>query len=427
MKILKLNPVNGPIKAAINIPGSKSYTNRALIIAAMTEGKVEIVNPLLSDDTYALLNCLKDLGIEINYTPDKIIVNGSYKDITDQKYYLNANLSGTTIRFLLPFLCVVPGEKVLEGNEGLNKRPIKILADALIQAGAEIKYMNKAGYPPLLIKYKTLNKSEIALDSSVSSQYISALLMCAPLCGFKKITTTNTSISKPYIDMTIDIMRNFGVVTENNNYHEFIIKNNQKYVGIKYVVEGDYSSAGYFLAIAALTKSNFVLKNLNPNSAQADSRLIKIMEYMGSNMKYGKNKIEIKGRGVKAIEWDMIDFPDQAQTVAVLCAFAKGTSVLKGVQSLRIKETERVKAVENELAKMNIETHSTDDTLEIKGGMPVRAEIDTYSDHRMAMSFAVAGAEIEGITINDPDVVNKTFPDFWDKLNELGIKTNIFF
>lgn len=427
MKILKIIPAKEPLRAEINIPGSKSYTNRALIIAAMTEGKVEIINPLFSDDTYALLNCLQNLGIELTHTKEKIVVNGSYKDVKDQKYYLNANLSGTTIRFLLPFLCAVPGDKILEGNEGLNKRPIKILADSLIEAGADIKYLEKEGFPPLAIKSKKLNKSDITLDSSVSSQYISALLMCAPLCGIKKITTSNTTISKPYIDMTIDIMKTFGVHVDNNNYLNFVIKDRQKYKAAKYAVEGDFSSAGYFLSIAALTGSHLVLKNLNPDSSQADKRLIDVLEYMGNKIMRGANKIEITGGGIKAIDWDMIDFPDQAQTAAVMTSFANGKSVLKGVASLRIKETERVKALETELAKMGIKTESTRDTLTIYGGNPRANSIDTYNDHRMAMAFSAAGAKLEGMIINNPDVVNKTFPDFWHKLNNIGIKTEIFF
>lgn len=427
MKSIKIIPPKGPLSADIHIPGSKSYTNRALIIAAMTEGSVDIENPLFSDDTHALINILKNLGIAINITDDKIIVSGSYKDIKDGNYYLNANLSGTTIRFILPFLCITPGKKILEGNEGLNKRPIKILADALIDAGADIKYKEKEGYPPLLINYKKLDTSEIALDSSVSSQYISSLLMCAPICGIRKISTSNAAISRPYIDMTIDIMRNFGVNVENKNYREFIIKEKQKYNTQKYIVEGDFSSAGYFFAIAALTGSKFKLRNLNPNSSQADKKLIEVLEFMGSTITPGENCIEIKGGGVKAIEWGMIDFPDQAQTVAVLASFARGITVLKGVASLRIKETERVKAVETELAKMGIKTESTNDTLRIYGGAPEACTIDTYNDHRMAMSFAVAGCKTEGIVINNADVVNKTFPDFWEKLNQAGVKTMVMY
>jgi 3-phosphoshikimate 1-carboxyvinyltransferase len=428
MKQLKLIPLQNPVTKTIEIPGSKSYTNRALLMAALTKNPVTIHNPLKSDDTIAMIDCLMKLGIEIEKTKNSIIVKGSFEDVKDGNYKLNANLAATAIRFLLPLLTIIPGTKVLQGNEGLNKRPIGELVNGLKQLGAEIEYLEKDGYPPLKITSSKLNSNSVHMKGDVSSQFFSALFMIAPVIGGLELTVDGLQISKPYIDMTIDGMKKFGIEVTNNNYKTYIIKPNQSYDISEYIVEGDFSSAGYFFAIAALTESTLTLKNLNPDSLQADKKFISVVEEMGSIVTPGKNEITIEGKGVKAITIDMIDFPDQAQTVGTLAAFANDTTMLTGLQSLHVKETDRLKASETELNKMGIKTKSTHDSLTIYGGNPKPAIIDTYGDQRTAMSFAVAGAKLEGILINDPDVVNKTFPEFWNKLAELGIKierTNI--
>lgn len=423
MKIIQMLPLKKPVVAEVTIPGSKSYTNRALLMAAMTNRTVRIVDPLQSDDTHAMIECLRALGIRIDMHDDFIEVVGGVEDIKDAVYELDAHLSGTTIRFLLPFLAVVPGTKVLKGKEELNKRPIKVLVDALRGLGAHIEYLDAEGYPPLRITSSMLKTGTVTLDGGISSQYFSALLMVAPLIGGLTVNVGGTQISKPYIDMTIDTMKKFGVNVVNKNYEKYVVQKNESYGVIQYSVEGDFSSAGYFFAIAALTKSTLTVKGLNPNSVQADKKILDVLEEMGNTITYEENKITIEGKGVKAVEVDMIDFPDQAQTLAVLAAFADGTTKLIGVQSLRVKETERVIALENELKKMGIQTSSTEDTLTIHGGSPKPARINTYGDHRMAMSFAVAGAKLADMEIVDPAVVSKTFPDFWEKINSIGITT----
>ncbi len=422
MKQITLFPLEKPVIKTIEIPGSKSYTNRALLMATLTKNSVTIKNPLESDDTNAMIDCLEKLGIEIEKTKNKIVVKGSFEDVKDGNYELNANLAATAIRFILPLLTIVPGTKILQGNEGLNKRPIGELVNGLKQLGAKIEYTDKEGFPPLKITSSKLISNTVRMKGDVSSQFFSALFMIAPVIGGLKLELEGVQISKPYIDMTIDSMKRFGVDVVNDNYETYTISPNQTYTCEEYVVEGDFSSAGYFFAIAALTKSTLALKNMNPNSLQADKRLHSIIERMGSIIKNGKNEIIITGSGVKPITVDMIDFPDQAQTVAVLAAFAKGITKLTGLQSLHVKETDRLRATEIELNKMGIKTDSTHDSLTIYGGNPKAAVIDTYGDQRTAMSFAVAGAVLSNMIINDPDVVNKTFPEFWDKLKEIGIK-----
>lgn len=437
MKHSTLHPLTAPITATVSIPGSKSYTNRALIMAAMTDNPVTILNPLFSDDTEAMIRCLQALGVEIRVADDRVEVVGSVRNIQHKEYDLNANLSGTTIRFILALACLVPGVKIVRGEEGLNKRPIGDLVNGLRQLGAEIEYVENERFPPLKVKGHVilnsfqdqdessrhkLTKNATQLHGDISSQYFSALLMVAPLMNGITINVEGNQISKSYIDMTIDMMNDWGVKVMNENYQKYSVAPDQQYAMKEYVVEGDYSGAGYFFAIAALTKSTLTLRNLNPNSKQGDLQFAKILEKMGNKLLLGDNELTIIGNGVQPIQIDMEQCPDQAQTLSVLAAFAPGVTTMTGVRSLRVKETERVKATQAELAKMGIKTESPNaDTLIIHGGNPQPAAIDTYGDHRMAMAFAVAACKIPGMIINNPEVVNKTFPNYWEKLEELGM------
>lgn len=422
MNQVQIKPLLKPAVASLSIPGSKSYTNRSLLIAALTSGKVTIKNPLLSDDTEAMIDCLKTLGFKIISSKNKLVVEGDFSEIKDKTYKLNAKLSGTTIRFILALCTIIPGVKILEGEKGLNKRPIDELVVALKTLGADIKYLEKEGYPPLKISSSKLNHHEVSINGEISSQFISALLMIAPVVGGLTINIVGNLISRPYVDMTIDIMGQFGAKVTNENYNQFIVSAKHRYSKNRYSVEGDFSSAGYFFAIATLTKSTLILKNLNPQSKQADIKFLQILKKMSSKITGGKKQIKIEGRGVKPIKINMEDFPDQVQTLAILAAFANGETIIDGVKSLRIKETERIKALENELSKMGIKTKSTNDRLIIYGGQPKAAVIETYGDHRMAMSFAVAGTKLDGIIIKNPEVVSKTFPEFWEKLKSIGVK-----
>lgn len=423
MDILKIKPLTKPINKALSIPGSKSYTNRALFLAALSEKPVKILNPLISEDTKAMISCLKKLGIKIRAGKNSIEVLGNINSIKNRLYYLDANESGTTLRFLLALSTIIPGIKILQGKGNLNKRPIKDLVKTLQQTGAKIKYLDKSGYPPVEISSSKLIAQTIKIAGSVSSQYISALLMIAPLLGKVIFEVIGRQTSKPYIDMTLEMMEKYGVKVINKNYKKYIIPPDQKYGIDKINMEGDLSSASYFFAIAVLTKSTITVKNINPVTKQADIKFLRVLEKMGNKVIYGKNQITLIGKGIKAIDVNMQEFPDQVQTVAVLAAFAKGITKISGISTLRIKETDRVYATQQELKKMNIKTSATKNVLAINGGKPKGASINTYGDHRMAMSFAIAGTKLPGMEIQNPNVVNKTFPDFWKKLNLLGIKT----
>jgi 3-phosphoshikimate 1-carboxyvinyltransferase len=382
----------------VTVPGSKSYTHRALIISALTKGRVMIINSLASDDTDAMASCLKKLA------SGKKSVN------------LDVNLSGTAMKFILALSTITPGIKVIGGGTALNKRPIGPLVEALRQLGARIEYLSEEGYPPVRVLSSSLASGIVRISGRLSSQYISALLLIAPVVKGMTIRVSGEQISKPYIDMTIDIMKKFGVRVRNKNHKLYVVPPGQSYQTAKYVVEGDLSSASYFFAIAALTQTKIMVKNLNPRSVQADMRFLKILSAMKNKVTYGKQSITVSGVGVRPLAIDMSDCPDQVQTLAVLAAFANGTTTISGVQSLRIKETDRVAAVRTELKKMGIRTKSTRTTLKIYGGAPHSAIIETYGDHRMAMAFAVAQAKLSGIEIRNPEVVSKTFPNFWKQL-----------
>lgn len=421
MKRLKIHPLEKPTNATVAIPGSKSYTNRALLLAALRGGSVKIRNPLVSDDTHAMIACLRTLGIKCVFKNDSLLVSGDIKKIKKAEYNLNANLSGTTIRFLLAFACIVPGIKIIRGRGRLNQRPIAHLVESLRELGAKIEYVDKKGYPPVRVTSSKLKAGTVKMKGTISSQFLSALLMVAPLVGKMAIEVEGEQISRPYVAMTIEAMKDFGVSVQNKDFKHYVVAPKQAYTAKEYVVEGDVSSASYFFAIAALTRSTITLTNMNPKSSQADMRFLELLQDMGSTITYGEGTITIRGGGVKALgEVDMKDCPDQAQTLAVLAAFAEGETTMTGIRSLRVKETERVVALERELKKMGIKTETTFDTITVHGGNPRPARIDTYDDHRMAMAFAVAATKLHGMEISDPDVVSKTFPRFWKELALAG-------
>lgn len=420
MNIFEIATLKKPAVSTIEIPGSKSYTNRALILGALTKHRVILDNPLYSDDTQVMIDCLRTLGIRIEAAPNQIIIYDDVSVIKDQPYQLFAKDSGTTLRFLLALVCLTPGTKVITGNKRLSERPIKDLVDTLRLLGAKIDYLEKKEQLPLKIYPSSLcSNSKAYIDASMSSQFLSALLVISPFLDGLQICLSGEPISKSYVAMTIDMMREWGVNILQTSDGGYQIASRQNYQKNQYTIEGDYSSAGYFFAIAALTNSKITLKNLNPHSIQPDRKFLNILEKMGNEIQMKENQITVIGKKILPLSIDMNDCPDQVQTVAVLAAFAKGITKISGVRSLRLKETERVHALKIELEKMGIKTEETHDTLTIYGGEPSAATIDTYDDHRMAMAFAVAATKLPGMKIRNPEVVNKTFPTFWEKLRSL--------
>ncbi len=433
MDIVALLPLAQSIEAEVTVPGSKSYTIRALLLAALTpkcgNQPVKVVNPLISDDTRAIMACLNTLGIGTELKRDGsqswIDVQGGLSDIQDQDYTLNADLSAATLRFLIALSAVIPGRQTLLGKEGLNKRPVKDLVDSLRALGVSIEYLDKDGYPPVRVSSSRIEAETVQVSGSTSSQYISALMMIAPLIQSQADAVTielpGEPVSKPYLDMTISILEAFGVSVSHQDYQRFTIPTGQTYRADRYIVEPDASSLAYFVAITALTKSTITLCNINPDSVQADMRFVTILERMGNRAEFHDGKLTLHGVGIKPLHVDMRDCPDQAQTLAILAAFADGVTRIDGLQSLRVKETDRIAAVEKELQKMGVRTETEADALVIHGGNPKAARIATYGDHRMAMAFAVAGALLSNLEIEDPEVVNKTYPEFWQDLQAIGV------
>jgi 3-phosphoshikimate 1-carboxyvinyltransferase len=417
---LAISPIEPGTTATVSVPGSKSYTNRALLIAALTSGTVTLTQPLISDDTSAMVRCLRTLGITIDELPDSFIIENDIRVVATKDYTLDAHLSGTTIRFLLALSCLIPGRQTLTGDTGLLKRPIHDLVDSLRQLGADIEYLDLEGFPPLRVNSTGLSGTVVRVDGSTSSQFLSALLMIAPVIGKLTLEIAGDLVSQPYVEMTIDVMQQFDVEVISKSPGTYQVAPDQKYYGQSYAVEGDVSSACYFWAIATLTSSTITVQGVRPDSKQADIGFLTHLENLGSTVTRGTDSITVRGAGVEALNINMEDCPDQVQTMAVLSAFADGTTKLSGVRSLRVKETERVKALEQELAKMGIKTSSTNDELTIHGGSPHSATIATYGDHRMAMAFAVAGTKLDGMEIRHPAVVSKTFPSFWNCLEAVG-------
>lgn len=400
------------------MPGSKSSMNRSLIMAALTKGAVSLINPLYCEDTLAMMDCLKTLGIEIITSEDKLIVNNDITAIKAKNFDLFVKDSGTTARFLLALLCIIPGEKIVQGNQRLNERPIQDLVDGLRELGANITYCKKEKELPIKIHSSFLAGNTIHLRGDKSSQFCSAILLIAPyLSKGCTIHLTTPLISKSYVAMTLSCIQEWGAkISEQSNCYQVFAGNYKKK---EYFIEGDYSSAGYFFAIAALTKTTIKVENLSPTSQQPDKKFLKILEQMGSKITYEKNSVCIQGNGVCPLEIDMEECPDQVMTMAVLAAFAKGTTVIHGVRSLHFKESDRILVLKTELGKMGIKTEDTYNTLKIYGGTPRPTTIATYHDHRIAMSFAVAKMCLPTLTIENPEVVKKTFPNFWEILRSL--------
>lgn len=402
----------------IEAPPSKSYTNRALIVAALANGKSIIKNPLFSDDTSYMISALKRFGVKIVRKDNRLIVHGANGNLNQPKNKIFVGNAGTTMRFITSLAALSKGITRITGDKRMRQRPMQDLLNVLNQLG--IKTDSNNGFPPIKVYGGLFEGGNIKLRGNVSSQYISSMLMSAPYA--KKDVTIDIIgdlTSKPYVGITLDIMNKFGVNVTNIDYKKFIIKNNKKYKSCTYKIEGDASNASYFFAAAAITKGKVKVKNINPYTKQGDIRFLDILKKMGCGIKKGKNFIRVEGHSLKSIDVDMNEMPDVVSTLAVTSLFADSTTTIRNVQNLRYKETDRLKALATELRKIGADVEETQAGLKIKRRRLKKAIIETYNDHRMAMSFAVAGLTINGIKIKNQNCVTKSFPDFWQKFNEL--------
>jgi 3-phosphoshikimate 1-carboxyvinyltransferase len=426
MTHVTLTPPTSPIKTKVSVPGSKSYTNRGLLMAALATGVTRLSKVSPSSDSEALVAALRTLGIGIHAPDDTtLVVEGCGGRLNPYIGTIDVGPAGTTMRFLTALCAGIPGADItLRGTERMHARPIRDLVETLRQAGARIDYLGTDGCPPLRIhSTKSLIGGRITLNGSTSSQYITALLLTAPLfqAGLE-VTIEGVQTSTPYIDMTLQSLRDFGLTASHTGYQHFTVKPGQCYRAGEYQVEGDASGASYLWAIAAIGRGTVTVENINPLSAQGDIKFPELLRQMGCEVHYGEHSVTVSGPAeLHAIEADMTLMPDPAQTLAVVAACAHGTTVLRGLHTLPVKETDRIAALHQELLKMGIQSETGSDYLIIHGGEPHGARIATYEDHRMAMSFATLAAKIPAIEIEEPRVVDKSFPSFWETLAAMGI------
>ncbi len=405
----------------VTVPGSKSYTHRIFIAAALADGPSTVVNALDSEDTRLTLGALVQMGATTDNNRPVVIdgFGGRPRPCTDPLYLGN---SGTSLRLLTGIAVLGEGRYHLTGTDRMRQRPIADLLESLAQIGVPTHCENANGCPPLTVDGGRITGRSLNIKCSESSQYLSALLLMAP-CTERglDITVDGDPVSKPYIDMTVDIMNRFGIEVARSGYNRFTVAGDQHYRPGTYTVEPDCSQAGYFWGAAAITGSAIKVKSLNPETRQGDIRLVRVLEEMGCRVSREPDGITVTGGQLKGVTVDMGDMPDMVPTLAVVAAFAKGRTAITNVAHLRGKESDRLLAVATELDKMGIETKCDEAGIVITGGTPTGAEIETYDDHRIAMSFAVAGLKTPDTGIRNPGCVAKSFPDFWDVLDTLYV------
>ncbi|MGA0258861.1 MAG: 3-phosphoshikimate 1-carboxyvinyltransferase [bacterium] len=422
---LRLDPIRR-ISGSITLPGSKSLSNRVLLLAMLSEGETFIENLLDSDDVRRMIDALAKLKIlyEEDRPSKKIRVKGEGGRIPVDKAELFLGNAGTAIRPLTAALTLGHGRFVLDGIERMRERPIQDLLDGLNQLGAQVRSIDNTGCPPVEIIANGLPGGVTKLSGAISSQYLSAILLTSPYAQTPvEIRIKDHLVSIPYVEMTIRLMNRFGVnVDVSEDFKSFHINAPQSYKSPKtYFVEGDASSASYFLAGAAITGGTVTVIGCGTDSLQGDAQFAKIMEMMGAEVQWEANQITVRGSGnLKGIDVDMNEMPDAAMTLAVAALFAKGTTAIRNIYNWRLKETERLKAVSSELKKLGATVEEGEDYIIIEPPEKLlSAEIATYDDHRMAMAFSLAACGEVPITILDPSCVSKTFPDYFDQLSKL--------
>jgi 3-phosphoshikimate 1-carboxyvinyltransferase len=420
---IEIQPVSAPVDADVTLPGSKSYTNRALLLAAMADGTSTIHDALFSDDTHYMAASLRDLGIAIQADEAgcAFTAEGTSGAIPAARAKLFTGNSGTTARFLTAFLSLGRGEFIVDGNERMRERPIDPLIDALRQLGVDAESVRGTGCPPVRIRANGLQGGRVRLPGDRSSQYFSALLMIGPVSeqGIE-IDVEGDLVSKPYIDLTADSMRAFGATMINESYRRFTVPGGQRYRAREYRVEPDASAASYFFALAAVTGGRVRVRNLGANSAQGDARFVDVLEQMGCEVARGETFIEVRGpASLRGADVDMNGISDTVQTLAAIAPLATGPVVIRNVGHIRHKETDRIAALVTELRRLGVDVDECQDGLVIRPSAVQPGRVHTYDDHRMAMSFAILGCAVPGIVIEDPGCVAKTFPDFFDRLGSV--------
>jgi 3-phosphoshikimate 1-carboxyvinyltransferase len=410
------------VNATVRVPGSKSYTQRALVIASLAEGKSTLRNILVSDDTQHLMEALRYLGAGIVSSGDEVIVTGTGGRVCNPERELYLGNNGTALRFLISVAALGSGDITLTGDRRLCERPVLPLLEGLRSLGVSSTCRHTEGFPPVTVHGGSLRGGRVVFQDIESSQYVSSVLIAAPhASGEVEVEIRGTAVSRPYVEMTQAVMKVFGVPVEKRNENLFAVKGGQRYRGCRYLVEGDLSSASYFFLAAALCGGTVRVMNTNFWTHQGDVRFLTHLKELGCGVAATDQWIEVSGG--KLAEGDftvsMEDLPDMVPTLAVLAAVRPGRTIIRNVAHLRIKESNRLEALVMELTKTGIQAEELEDGIVITGGTPHGAEIETYNDHRIAMSFAMLGLSVPGMRIRNPGCVGKSFPGFWEELEKL--------
>lgn len=424
MDSLTLQPIQS-VKGIVNLPGSKSLSNRALLLAALATGTTQIKNLLDSDDIRHMLDALKILNVKYQLSDDhtECVVEGNGGALNfEGECELYLGNAGTAMRPLCAALCLGQGSFTLTGEPRMSERPIDSLVEALIEMGADIKYHDFEGFPPLTINGTGLNGGKVVIDGSVSSQFLTAFLMAAPLAKDDiEIEIAGELVSKPYIEITLDLMQKFGVTVAHSNLQKFVIKGGQSYrsPGVLHV-EGDASSASYFLAAAAIKGGSVTVTGIGSDSVQGDIKFADVLEQMGAQVSWQPNSITVSRGQLNGIDMDMNHIPDAAMTIATTALFATGPTTIRNIYNWRVKETDRLAAMATELKKLGAIVDEGHDYIKVIPPEKLNtAAIDTYNDHRIAMCFSLVALSDIAITINDPGCTSKTFPTYFQCFSEI--------
>jgi 3-phosphoshikimate 1-carboxyvinyltransferase len=422
MTEMQITPIPHPLSATVRVPGSKSLTNRALLIASLAKGRTRLTNALFSDDSYYFARALQTLGfdIQLDEANHEMTVTGLGGKIPAQKAVLFIGNAGTAARFLSAFLTLGNGEFILDGDERMRERPIGDLISALTQLGTKLEAANNC--PPVKMTASGLRGGKAQIAGDISSQFLSALLMVAPYAKSPiEIKVVTELTSKPYVDMTIAVMHDFGVEVEREGYNRFVIRPNSYSLISDYPIESDASAASYFFAAPAICGGTVKVENISRNSKQGDIAFLDVLSQMGCTVTETDNCLVVTGSAdMRGIDIDMRDIPDTAQTLAAIAPFASSPTRIRGIASARVKETDRVHATCLELARLSVNVDEHEDGMTI---YPCErfapAAVQTYNDHRMAMAFSLIGLRVPGVAIENPSCVSKTFPNFFEVLETL--------
>ncbi len=414
-------PLSAPPDAIIEIPGSKSLNNRALVLAALAQGTSRLTNALFSDDTVVIVESLRRLGFDVRVDEQALsmVVEGRGGIIPARTAELFVGGAGTAARFLTAMVALGQGRYRIDGIERMRERPIQDLLDALAMLG--VSFTSTTGTPPVVVDARGLRGGRAVIRGDVSSQFLSALLMAAPYAaGDVEITVEGRLVAAPYVEMTLAVMGAFGVEVEREGLLRFRVRSGQRYRAREYAVEPDASSAAYFFAAAAVTRGQVRVPGLSSQSLQGDVRVVDVLERMGCSVERGADFLAVRGSGaLRGIDVDLGGMSDQTMTIAAIAPFADGPTHIRGVAHIRHQESDRLAATAAELRRLGQKVEERADALVITP-RPVRpATVQTYGDHRIAMAFAITGLRAPGIVIADPACVTKTFPDFFERLDRL--------